>query len=172
MILLFASAVMWTLYFCQRRPRLPILRSIDVYFADGNIQQSRCIDELPIGEQLVAYGVKYTVGDRTYVARSSMVAWPIRLRTPRVRVEHAEFRGVFSSSPEVITERVRRWAGANCDFHLERNALTWGDLIRHDRGSLTISFQRYRWYWPFSCTQETFTTDMDQPLINVKPYVT
>ena len=46
------------MYFCLRRPRLPNLRSIDVYFDDGNVQQTRCIDEVPIGDHIVAYGVK------------------------------------------------------------------------------------------------------------------
>lgn len=169
MLILLASALAWTFYFCQRRPRLPSLRSIDVYFTDGTVQQIRCIDDVPIGDEIVAYGVKYLVGDKTYVAKSSSFAWPIKLGAPHVDVEHAELRdGVVLD----VTERIRRWAGVNCDFHLERNKLTWGDLIRQDRGLLSISFQRYRWYWPFSYTRETFITEMDQPLINVKPYVT
>lgn len=169
MLLFFASAVAWTMYFCLLRPRLPSLRSIDIYFDDGTVQQSRCINEVPVGDHIVAYGVKYVVDNKTYVAKSSVISWPLRLRARHITVDRAELRNGMSLD---VTERIRRWSGANCDFHLDRNTLTWGDLIRHDEGTLSISFKRYRWYWPFSCTTETFTTGMDQPLINVKPYVT
>ena len=173
MLLLLASSLAWMLYFSRYRARTPSLRSIDTHLTDGTVTYARHVDDVPIGDSVHSYAVKYAVGREVYIARSTLLTWPIRTRRRTVFIEGATLDVADDGTQQRldVTDRIRRFAGVNGDFHHQLNTLTWMDLLRCERGYILIALQRYRWYWPFGPLRSMYAADVHQSVLSIKPYV-